>query len=99
MMYGKALLFRDRATAAAILTSTTPGAQKKLGRQVRGFDERVWDREKERIVEEGNWCKFVFPVEEEEDGGAGLRERLVATRGRELVEVSWWVSFLGGGAG
>lgn len=96
MMYRKALLFRDHATAAQILTTTKPGVQKKLGRQVRGFDERVWDREREGIVEEGNWCKFMFPVEEKE---GGLRERLVATGDRELVEVCGVVGFfLGSGA-
>lgn len=89
MMYRKALLFRDSATAAQILASGKPGAQKRLGRQVKGFDEKVWVREREGIVEEGNWCKFMCPVEggKGKEGGS-LRERLVGTGGRELVEVS-----------
>jgi len=70
MMYRKALLFKDAATASAILASAKPGAQKKLGRQVKGFEERVWVREREGIVEEGNWCKFMFPVEEGKEGEA-----------------------------
>lgn len=94
MMYRKALLFSDTSTAAAILKTTKPGAQKKLGRQVKGFDEGVWEREREGIVEEGNWCKFMCAVKEEQ--GRGLREELLATGERELVEVSGGHCFVWG---
>jgi ribA/ribD-fused uncharacterized protein len=43
MMIGKARLFGDEAIAAQMLTASHPGAVKALGRQVRDFDQAVWD--------------------------------------------------------
>ncbi|KAI0204857.1 DUF1768-domain-containing protein [Astrocystis sublimbata] len=70
MMHHKALLFGDEQIAAAILevSGTYPKAVKDLGRKVRGFDQAVWERERERIVRDGNWCKFSLPLEEEGGG-------------------------------
>lgn len=82
MMYQKALLFEDEATAAKILQTDSPAEQKKLGRKVKGFDAEIWDSEKEKIVEDGNWCKFMHS-----EVGTELREELVDTEKRELVEV------------
>jgi len=43
MMAGKARLFGDETTLAAILATNDPAVVKKLGRTVRGFDEaRCW---------------------------------------------------------
>lgn len=58
MMYQKALLFGDRDTAAQIMTTHNPAMIKKLGRQVRGFDEARWAEHRYRIVLEGNLHKF-----------------------------------------
>jgi ribA/ribD-fused uncharacterized protein len=55
MMYAKALLFSDPATATRIMGASAPLEQKKLGRKVAGFDDEVWCARRERIVEEGNW--------------------------------------------
>ncbi|KAH8165044.1 hypothetical protein CIB48_g3183 [Xylaria polymorpha] len=127
MMHQKALLFGDAEAAAAILEATSPRDVKALGRAVRGFDQAVWERERERIVREGSWCKFSLPVvDESEEGGEGkgkegeeeelrawslgdgadaptmraasLRDVLLATGDRELVEASpfdriWGVGF------
>ncbi|KAI0419230.1 hypothetical protein F5X98DRAFT_84846 [Xylaria grammica] len=74
MMHQKALLFGDAEIAATILEATSPRDVKSLGRAVRGFDQATWERERERIVADGNWCKFSLPVlEDAKDGEAGPR--------------------------
>lgn len=80
MMYGKAKLFGDEEIAARILEARTPKEHKALGRAVRGFEGAVWERERERIVYEGNRAKFTQ--------NAGLLAALEATAGTELVEAS-----------
>ncbi|KAI1426467.1 hypothetical protein F5Y12DRAFT_282213 [Xylaria sp. FL1777] len=70
MMHQKAELFGDAEIGAMILEATSPRDVKALGRSVRGFDQEVWARERERIVVEGNWCKFSLPVVE----GSGEKE-------------------------
>ena len=95
MMYAKAVTFADAATAALILRETRPRKCKQLGRQVRGFEDRVWDRYKEKVVEEGNWWKF---TNAEGERGRQARQALLATGDRELVEASpfdrvWGIGF------
>lgn len=80
MMHGKALLFGDAEHAAKILAASHPREHKALGRKVRGFDDAVWKRERERIVMAGNRAKFTQDDE--------LRATLLATRGTTLVEAS-----------
>ena len=80
-MYHKALLFNDSVIAAAILTTSAPRKQKALGQKVSGYDQEVWEQNRERIVEEGNFWKF---VKEEE---RGLRKYLLGTGESILVEV------------
>lgn len=53
MHFAKAVLFKDEARAAQIITAT-PAQAKKLGRQVQGFDAKIWDAERERILGMGN---------------------------------------------
>lgn len=93
MMHQKALLFSDEAIAAEILLAKTPGEQKALGRQVRNFDEKVWNKNRLRIVTQGSYHKFVHSLE-----GDGLKRKLLATGDRELVEASprdriWGIGF------
>lgn len=80
MMHGKAVLFGDEEMAARILEAKTPKEHKALGRKVRGFDGARWERERERIVYEGNHAKFTQ--------NPALLEALLATAGTELVEAS-----------
>ena len=80
MMYGKAKLFDDAASAAAILAAAHPRDHKALGRKVKRFDDTAWKRAREGIVLAGNRAKFTQNAE--------LRELLVATRGTTLVEAS-----------
>lgn len=80
MMYRKATLFGDEEVAAKVLTAPGPGAAKSLGRAVRGFDQGVWDAQRQEIVVIGNVAKF--------SQAADLRDFLGATGHRVLVEAS-----------
>lgn len=80
MMHQKALLFGDQNNADKIMRTRSASVQKKLGRQVTGFDQTVWEGECQRIVYEGNRAKFT----QNED----LLAALLATRGTTLVEAS-----------
>lgn len=80
MMYSKAMLFLDRDTANKILRTNDVKAIKQLGREVKYFDEIVWDFNKTRIVYEGNKAKFTQ--------NEGLKETLFATKGTTLVEAA-----------
>jgi hypothetical protein len=55
MMVQKARLFGDEAIASQMLATTDPALHKKLGRLVKGFDERVWD---ERMYSTLRWGEF-----------------------------------------
>ncbi|MCJ1229867.1 hypothetical protein MMC12_006537 [Toensbergia leucococca] len=77
------MLFGDTQTAEKIVLATAPAAQKSLGRQVKCLREDVWDLNKEKIVEEGNWNKF-----RDAEDNTGLRRMLLGTGDRELVEAS-----------
>ena len=80
MMYHKALLFNDGDVATQVLAATTPIQVKALGRQVKDFDDDVWKDNRYRIVKEGNILKF--------KQHSDLKEKLLATQGKMLVEAS-----------
>ncbi|KAL8874068.1 MAG: hypothetical protein Q9174_000538 [Haloplaca sp. 1 TL-2023] len=83
MMFHKAVLFKDSDVANQIMRATAPSKQKALGRKVDNFDGEAWDAQRERIVEDANWNKFCNSKE-----GTRLRDMLVDTGERELVEAS-----------
>lgn len=58
MMAQKAALFGDAETLARIMAADNPRDYKALGREVKGFDSKLWDREKYGIVLRGNLAKF-----------------------------------------
>ncbi len=58
MMAEKARLFDDGEARERILSCGSPGAAKKLGRQVRGFREEAWLAHRFEIVVRGNLAKF-----------------------------------------
>jgi ribA/ribD-fused uncharacterized protein len=58
MMYHKAMYCNDLDSAKRILKSVDPAEQKRLGRQVQGFDDQKWDLVKRDIVYQGNLLKF-----------------------------------------
>ena len=80
MMAEKARLFGDSETRAKILASDSPREHKALGRQVRGFDQALWERERLAIVIRGNLAKFGQDPD--------LRRALLATGDRLMVEAS-----------
>ncbi|SEM15766.1 NADAR family protein [Streptacidiphilus jiangxiensis] len=80
MMAAKARLFGDEASVPAILAARTPAEAKVLGRKVTGFDEERWEAERFELVVRGNVAKF--------GQDAALREYLLGTANRVLVEAS-----------
>jgi len=80
MMWSKARLFGDEATAAEILEVDHPNLAKALGRKVTPFDNTTWESERFGIVVAGNIAKF--------SQHADLRTYLFGTSNRVLVEAS-----------
>ncbi|KAH6609891.1 hypothetical protein Trco_003237 [Trichoderma cornu-damae] len=109
MMYHKAMLFNDHAVAAKIFKpGLHPRKIKSLGRQVSNFSEATWNANREAIVRRGSRLKFTSAVTEEGFclgspgriplAGGSLKETLLRTGDRELVEASpfdaiWGVGF------
>lgn len=80
MMAGKARLFEDADAERRVLAAEHPAEAKKAGRLVRDFDAAVWERERFRLVVEGNVHKFAA------DDDLGMF--LLGTGERVLVEAS-----------
>ncbi|RAJ42638.1 hypothetical protein K353_02310 [Kitasatospora sp. SolWspMP-SS2h] len=80
MMAGKARLFGDEEIVPRILRARTPAEAKKLGRQVRGFDDERWVAQRFELVVNGSTEKF---GQDEQ-----LRTYLLHTGERVLVEAS-----------
>lgn len=60
MMYQKAIVFNDHATAREILSlkNVYPLKYKKLGRKVKGFNDRLWAKHAQAVVREAVLAKF-----------------------------------------
>lgn len=80
MMAGKAVLFEDDEMLEQIVAASGPSEAKKLGRKVRGFDDKVWKQNRFDIVVRGNVAKF--------DQNAELRAFLLGTGDQVLVEAA-----------
>lgn len=80
MMAQKAKLFGDKEVLQKIMQADNPGEYKKLGREIRHFDDNVWDKHKYDIVVSGNMAKFSQNPE--------LLSFLLKTGDRVLVEAS-----------
>ena len=80
MMAQKALLFEDKAIFEKIIKSKSPGEAKELGRQVKNFEEDVWNKRRLDIVVSGNVHKF--------GQDSNLKAFLLSTKDRVLVEAS-----------
>ncbi len=80
MMAGKAKLFGDEEMLQKIIDCRTPAEAKKLGRQVRNFDNDAWLANRYKIVLEGNKHKF--------SQSETMKAFLLNTGNRVLVEAS-----------
>jgi ribA/ribD-fused uncharacterized protein len=80
MMWRKATLFGDGEMAGQILAAAHPHRAKALGRQVRGFDQQLWEQRRFDIVVDGSVAKF--------SQNEPLREYVLGTGDRVLVEAS-----------
>ena len=91
MMFNKALLFRDHASAKLIAETADPKACKALGRNVQNFDEKIWAKHNVGIIYEGNKLKFTQ--------NGDLMKQLEETKGTTLVEASPFDRIYGIGLG
>lgn len=80
MMYKKAELFNDAYVQNAVMNSNDPREQKKLGREIKGFDKDKWDAVCKQYVYDANYSKFVQ--------NDNLYNILMQTLGTTLVEAS-----------
>ena len=80
MMFKKAVLFNDFESMEKILLAEHPREQKKIGRQIKNFDESLWLQHRFEIVKQGNLLKFGNNPE--------LMKLLFGTEDKILVEAS-----------
>ncbi|KAK9898595.1 DUF1768-domain-containing protein [Cystobasidium minutum MCA 4210] len=90
MMAMKSRVMRDEETAKKITQAKTPAEAKTLGREVKNFNQQIWDAACDAVVERGNWLKFGQNDE--------LAEILLSTGDKTIVEASpsdkiWGVGF------
>lgn len=74
----KAKCFSDKETLKQILSAKDPVQMKAFGRQVRGFDAKVWDEVKFSVVLNADYLKF--------SQNTSLRDFLLQTGSKILVE-------------
>lgn len=80
MMFKKAELFGDLITGEKILNETDPDKMRKLGREIKNFNDNVWNINKYSIVYNGNMLKFLQ--------NPTLKNYIMSTKGTVLVEAS-----------
>lgn len=95
MMCLKALLFAQNDVyrkcnlkiVKGIMETTEPSAIKNFGRQIKGFDEIVWNKYKYAIVANGNYLEF--------SQNEHMKNILLATNQREIIEAAHYDSVWG----
>ncbi len=80
MMYIKAILFNDTATAAEIIAEKEPKNHKFLGRKISGFKSDVWDKYKYELVKKGLFARF--------SQDSFSKSKLLENKGKTFVEAS-----------
>lgn len=80
MMYGKAKLFEDKQAMKDVMATDSPKEQQAIGRRVKNFDPKVWDKACRVIVTRGNYLKF--------SQNPDLLHELLKYQGYEFVEAS-----------
>ena len=81
MMHRKAMTFGDAEIGEKIMQTHDFAKIKALGRQVRNFDNRIWNGIRQIVIYEGLLAKFRQNPQ--------LKEQLLATGDALLVECSW----------
>lgn len=79
-MFSKAKHFNDEETANKILESNSPSESKKLGRQVKNFDEKEWNKVSEKYMNIILKHKF--------EDNEHLKNMLLDTNEKQIVECS-----------
>lgn len=80
MMAEKARLFEDEEIEKQIMETSDPKKMKDLGKKVKNFNQKIWDKVKYSIVLNGNYYKFSQNSE--------MRNFLLSTGDKILVEAS-----------
>lgn len=80
MMYHKAMTFDDDETADKIMRTDDPSTQKKYGRQVQGYDDKVWSEVRYELVKKGLVQKFMQNPE--------MKQYLLDRKDKIIVEAS-----------
>ena len=80
MMAEKARLFGDNESLEKILAEKSPYHQKRLGKTVKNFNEKLWGECRQNIVTNGNIYKF--------SQNRFILDLLLSTKWRTLVEAS-----------
>ena len=57
-MWVKARTFNDKETAAKILKTKNPKLAKSLGREVKNYDDKVWDKMRYKVMVDANKLKY-----------------------------------------
>ena len=87
--YQKAKLFGDTELADRIMKSDSASKAKALGKRVQGFNAKLWEQKRKDIMMEGLTLKF--------DQNQDLKDELVATRNKTLVEANPFDKYWGAG--
>lgn len=82
MMHNKAILFQDVESSEKIMATSDPKTLKALGRNVKNFNEELWNKLKFHIVVIGNIHKF--------NQNEHLSDFIESTENRTLVEAAWY---------
>ena len=80
MMAKKAELFNDNEVLEKIIQANSPAEAKKLGREVKNYDDVLWLANRYEIVKQGNFHKF--------SQHSDVKEFLINTKEIILVEAS-----------
>ncbi len=80
MMAQKAIIFKDSQSLQMIKNTNSPREAKALGRMVKNFDNKIWDKHKYEVVLLANIAKFTAHPE--------LKEFLLSTGDDIIVEAS-----------
>ncbi len=81
IMYRKAKLLGDNATADAILAAKTPAEHQQLGQNAQGFNEKLWHGIRQVVAMRGLYAKFAQ--------NEALRDQLLNTEDAYLVECAY----------